>query len=50
MMNSPTMWQPLTIDNNDVTIEQEKLMNIQIEEVIDEFKSMNNERERRLVL
>jgi len=31
-------------------VEQEKLMNVQIEEVIDEFKSMNNERERRLVL
>ncbi|CAI6354123.1 unnamed protein product [Macrosiphum euphorbiae] len=26
-------------------VEQEKLMNVQIEEVIDEFKSMNNERE-----
>jgi len=31
-------------------VEQEKLMIVQIEEVIDEFKSMNNERERRLVL
>lgn len=31
-------------------VEQETLMNIQIEEVIDEFKIMNNERERRLSL
>jgi len=29
-------------------VEQEKLMNIQIEELIDEFKSINNERELRL--
>lgn len=31
-------------------VEQEKLMNVQIEEIIDEFKSLNNEKERRLVL
>jgi len=31
-------------------VEQEKLMKVQNEEVIDEFKFMNNERQRRIVL